>query len=27
MLSPDGGERTEATGSLDITDKTNSDHL
>lgn len=27
VLSPDGGERSETTGSLDVTDKTNNDHL
>lgn len=27
MLSPDGGEGTQATGSLDVTDQTNNDHL
>lgn len=27
VLSPDGGERAETTGSLDVTDKTDSDHL
>jgi len=27
VLGPDGGERAETAGSLDVTDKTDSDHL